>query len=52
MLVPTNKEKIKNSTLRIRDGAQHRGVTTGISTGDQLKTIQLLISQPAPPMTL
>ena len=43
-MVPTNKEKLKTAFTVSIDGAQHHGVTTGISASDRAKTIQLLIS--------
>ena len=48
-MVPTNKEKLKTAFTVSIDGAQHHGVTTGISASDRAKTIQLLISPTSTP---
>jgi 3,4-dihydroxy 2-butanone 4-phosphate synthase/GTP cyclohydrolase II len=48
-MVPTNKEKLKTAFTVSIDGAQHHGVTTGISASDRAKTIQLLISSTSTP---
>lgn len=48
-MVPNNKEKLKTAFTVSIDGAQHHGITTGISPSDRAKTIQLFISNTSTP---
>ena len=43
-MVPNNKEKLNTAFTVSIDGAQHHGITTGISASERAKTIQLFIS--------
>lgn len=43
-MVPDNKEKLNTAFTVSIDGAQHHGITTGISATERAKTIQLFIS--------
>ena len=46
-MVPDNKEKLNTAFTVSIDGAQHHGITTGISATERAKTIQLFISPTA-----